>query len=304
MLICRLDHISKETDMDVYIIVDMEGISGVTDGRMIRTGHQQWVSRGRGLMTAEVNACIEGVLAAGAQRIWVKDGHDSGENILREQLQPAAELISGSTASGMGGLIPGIESGFDVLILLGFHAKMGTLNAHFDHTISTATISEIRFNETAVGEIGIYGAFAGHFGVPTVMVAGDVAATKEAIALFGENIQTVAVKQGLGRFSTRTLSPEETHPLIREAAKASLSTTVAPWRLDAPFNVEVDFLRSAEADMAALVPGSQRVGARTVAYTHDDPEMTFQAMQAMVNLGGIAASRWARNLYTTGAPVT
>ena len=62
--------------MDVYIIVDMEGLSGITDGRMIRTGHQEWATRGRREATLEVNAAIEGALAAGAKRIWVKDGHD------------------------------------------------------------------------------------------------------------------------------------------------------------------------------------------------------------------------------------
>lgn len=289
--------------MDVYMVVDMEGLSGVTDGRMIRTGHQEWATRGRQQATSEVNAAIEGVLAAGAKRIWVKDGHDSGENLLREKLHKEAELISGSTASGIAGLMPGLDSSFDRLFQIGFHARMGTREAHFDHTISTATVSEVRLNGVPVGELGIYGAYAGMFGVPTVLVTGDVAATNEATELFGE-IETVAVKQGLGRFATRTLSPEETRPRIREAAEAAMALAIEPWRVGSPLTVEMDFLRSAEADMAELVPGAVRGGARTVIYTHDDLGMSFKALQTMVNMGGIAASRWARNLYTTGAPVT
>ena len=287
--------------MDVYIVVDMEGLSGITDGSMIRTGHSEWANRGRWQATHEVNAAIDGALAAGAKRIWVKDGHDSGENILREELRKEAELISGSTASGIGGLLPGMDSSWGCLFQLGFHARMGTSEAHFDHTISTATVSEVRLNGVAVGELGIYGAYAGLYGVSTVLVTGDVAATLEASDLFGD-IETVAVKQGIGRFSTRTLSPEETRPRIREAAETAISLAIEPLRVSSPLTVEMDFLRSAEADMAQLVPGSERSGARTVSYTHDDPEMSFQALQAMVNLGGIAASRWARNLYTTGAP--
>ncbi len=287
--------------MDVYIVVDMEGLSGITDGHMIRTGHSEWAARGRWQATYEVNAAIDGALAAGAKRIWVKDGHDSGENLLREELRKEAELISGSSASGIGGLLPGINSSWGCLFQLGFHARMGTSEAHFDHTISTATVSEVRLNGVPVGELGIYGGYAGLYGVPTVLVTGDVAATIEAADLFGD-IETVAVKQGIGRFSTRTLSPEETRPRIREAAETAVSLAIEPWQLSSPLTVEMDFLRSAEADMAQLVPGSERSSARTVTYTHDDPEMSFQALQAMVNLGGIAASRWARNLYTTGAP--
>jgi hypothetical protein len=56
--------------------------------------------------------------------------------------------------------------------------------------------------------------------------------------------------------------------------------------------------------MAELVPGAIRDSARCVSYTHENANMAFKALQAMVNLGGIASSRWARNLYTTGAPVT
>lgn len=287
--------------MDVYIVVDMEGLSGITDGRMIRTGHPEWASRGRWQATYEVNAAIDGALAAGAKRIWVKDGHDSGENLLREELRKEAELISGSSASGIGGLLPGLNSSFGCLFQIGFHARMGTSEAHFDHTISTATVSEIRLNGEPVGELGIYGAYAGLYNVPTVLVTGDVAATLEATELFGD-IETVAVKQGIGRFSTRTLSPEETRPRIREAAEAAMSLTLEPWLVSSPLTVEMEFLRSAEADMAQLIPGAERSGPRCVTYTHSDPEMSFKALQAMVNLGGIAASRWARNLYTTGAP--
>jgi D-amino peptidase len=286
--------------MDVYIVVDMECISGITNGSMIRVGHSDWASRGRHLATAEVNAAIEGALSAGAKRIWVKDGHDMGENLVREELHETAELLSGTAA--VVGHMPGLDESFDAVMLLGFHARMGTLHGHYDHTISTASISEVRLNRIPVGEIGIYGAVAGRYGVPVVLVTGDEAGAHEGAELFGE-IETVAVKQGYGRFSARVLSPKETHPRIRDAARRSLAAGGNPWKLDDPLHVAVDFLRSAEADMAEMVPGAERTGARTVEYRHEDPDMSFKALQAMVSLSGIAANRWARALYTSGAPV-
>lgn len=287
--------------MNLYIVVDMECISGITNGSMIRVGHSEWASRGRLIATAEVNAAIEGALAAGAKRIWVKDGHDAGENLVREALNPKAELISGSSA--VIGQLPGLDSSFDALFQMGFHARMGTPHAHFDHTISTACISEVRLNGVAVGEIGIYAAYAGFYGVPTTLITGDVAGVQEAIDLLGD-MEAVAVKQGLGRFSARVKSPEETQPLIRAAAERALKTKRQPWRLKTPLHVAVDFLRSAEADMAEMTPGSTRPGARTVEFAHDDPEIAFKALQAMVALGGAAANRWASALYMSGARVT
>lgn len=284
--------------MDVYLVVDMEGISGVTAGRMIRTGHSQWANRGRQLMTQEVNTVIEGALAGGAERIYVKDGHDSGENILSEELHTRAELIAGSTA--WKDLMPGIDDGFDMVFLVGFHARMGTTNAHFDHTVSTATISEVRLNGTPVGELGIYAAYAGSHGVPVGAVTGDVAAVEEMTELLGD-VEGVAVKQGLGRTVARVRSPEETRPEIRAAAEQAAGSDGELWEPETPVHFAVDFLRSADTDMAETVPEAERTGARTVEYQHDDPEVAFDALQSMINLGGIAASNWARALYTTGA---
>ncbi|MBM3449841.1 MAG: hypothetical protein FJX78_02450 [Armatimonadetes bacterium] len=289
--------------MNVYIVIDMECISGISAGNMIRVGHAEWAARGRRIMTREINVAIEGALAAGAKRIWVKDGHDAGENLLSEELNPAAELLSGTT-SAIPDHLPGIDSGFNAMFLMGFHARMGTLHGHFDHTISTATISEVRLNGTPVGELGIYAAIAGVHGVPVRLVTGDRAATDEMRALVGD-VEAVAVKDGFGRNSARVRSPQVTHPEIRAAAERALRDGGGrPWKLDLPIRIEVDFLRSADADMAEMIPEGKRMGARSVGFTHDHPRTAFRALNAMVALGGVAANRWARNLYGSGSPVS
>src|SRR2546427_3830337 len=59
-------------------------------------------------------------------------------------------------------------------------------------------------NGTEVGETGINAYFAGHHGVPVVLVTGDRAVTVEAKAVL-PNVHTVAVKDATGadRKSTR-----------------------------------------------------------------------------------------------------
>jgi D-amino peptidase len=283
--------------MNVYIVVDLECISGITTGSMIRTGHSEWATRGRQMATAEVNAAIEGALAAGARRIVVQDGHDSGENLLREALHPAADLLSGGMAVTR--YMPGLDRSFDAVFLIGFHARMGTAQAHFDHTISTACISEVCLNGAPIGEIGLYAAYAGMHAIPVALITGDRAGVAEAEALLGE-VAGVSVKEGLGRFSAMVMAPELIRPRIREAAERGLRLPAKVLTPRTPTHLAIDFLRSAEADMAEMLPGSRRIGPRSVEYQHDDPATAFQAMEAMVNLAGIAASRWAQALYTTG----
>lgn len=286
--------------MSIYIVADMEGISGVSGETVVRVGHSEWAERGRHYMASDVNAAIEGALAAGAKRIWVRDGHAGGDNLVRERVHPAAHLISG--AGAVSSHLPGLDDGFDAVFLIGFHARMGTHKAQMDHTITTAAIDEVRLNGTAVGEIGIYAAYAGTFGVPVALVTGDAAATKESEVLLGD-VGTVAVQEAYGRFSSRLLSFEDAHARIREGAAAAIRSRRLPWRLEIPITVAVDFLRSADADMAECVPLSRRSGPRTVEYSADAPDVAFRALQALVHLGGIAAHRWATTIYGSGSKI-
>lgn len=279
------------------MIVDMEGISGVYSERMVRVGATEWSQRTRQLATAEVNVLVEGAIAGGAARVWIQDGHDAGENLLSDQLHEAAELIVGAQA--VADHMPGLDDSFDKLFLVGFHARMGTPHALMDHSVTTTTVSEIRFNEMAVGEIGIYAAYAGLRGIPTSLITGDAAAVEEAKGLLGE-IEAVAVMDSYGRATTRIRSPKITHPQLRAAAERAVHSSYAPWKPETPLHLAIDFLRSSDADMAEMVPGTQRTGARTVEYVHDDYEMVFKALKSMIYLGGIAAHRWASTIYTTG----
>ena len=286
--------------MNVYIVIDMEGVAGVTHGSMIRTGHVEWRDRGTRLMTAEANAAIEGAFLGGATSVLVKDGHDSGQNIRREDLDPRAELVTGNSVTV--GLMPGLDSTYDKLFLMGFHAKMGTRFAQFDHTISTATINNLSINNIVVGEIVMYGMLAGLSGVSVALTTGAGPAVDESLDLFGSH-QGVRVKQGLGRFAVRTFNPAQVLTQITEGAKNAMDNGAPPLEISLPVTISIDFLRSAEADMAEMVPGSVRSSARTVQYVHEDPDTAFQALQAMVALAGIAASRRASGLYKSGDSV-
>ena len=51
--------------------------------------------------------------------------------------------------------------------------------------------------------------------------------------------------------------------------------------------IEVDHRRGLEADYAAIQPGAERVGDRTVAYRGDDPVAVYRMFLAGVRLAGI-----------------
>ena len=265
--------------MNVLISVDMEGISGVVTSDHTSSSHKEY-ERFRKLMTAEANAAIEGALAGGAGQIVVNDSHGQMANILIEELNPVAELISGSPKPF--GMMQGIGPEVDAVFFVGYHAASGTGAAVLEHTWSGHAV-ELRLNGQGVGETGLNAALAGAYDAPVILVTGDRAVTEEAHALLGE-IETVAVKDGVTRSAARCLHPEVAHERIRQAAERALNLAVPPFVVPSPITLRVVFQRASHADMAALVPGSQRVDGRTVEWTGEDMSTVYKVFRAMAAL--------------------
>ena len=266
--------------MKILISVDMEGVSGVVTWDHVDSKHKEY-ERFRKLMTAEANAAIEGALAGGATQIVVNDSHGGMKNILIEELNPAAELISGSPKPF--GMVQGIGPDVDAVFFVGYHAVAGRGAGILAHTWSSRIVQEVRLNGQVVGETGLNAATVGGYGVPVVLVTGDRAVTEEARALLGE-IETVAVKDGVTRTAAQCLHPKVAHERIRQAAERALKLKVAPFVLPSPITVSVAFQNGLRADQAALLPGSRRVDGRTVEWTGDDMPTVYKAFRALAAL--------------------
>ena len=182
-------------------------------------------------------------------------------------------------------MMEGIDDGFDAAMFIGYHARSGTPRAIIDHTY-TDRVHEARLNGKPVGELAINAALAGAHDVPIAMVSGDQALAAEARDLLGEAVETVVVKQAVGRFAARSVHPSEACRRIREGATTALRRRHQPLRLSSPITLEVEFELTQMADMAELVPGSVRIGGRTLQYRHDDYREVFRAWRALYNLAG------------------
>lgn len=273
--------------MRVYISVDMEGVAGVvhedqtdpTDAR-----HAGEYNRFRRLMTDEANAAIAGALEAGARSVLVNDSHWLMRNLLAEELNPAAELLSGGPKRLS--MVEGIDAGFDAAMFIGYHARAGTRNATIDHTY-TSRVYEVRLNGESVGELALNAAMAGVHGVAVALVSGDRALAEEARAVLGGGVETVIVKEAVGRFAARSVAPAVACERIRQGAVSALKRGHTPFTIPPPIRLEVDFALTQMADMAELVPGSSRTGGRSVGYSGDDYRQVFRAWRAMYNLAGV-----------------
>lgn len=262
--------------MNVYISVDMEGISGV-----VFPGHCSLENgRFRKLMTAEVNAAVKGALAGGAERIIVNDAHGRQSNILIEELHPAAELITGVPKPH--GMMQGIGSEIDAVFLIGYHAMAGTEGGIIAHTM-TDHVAELSLNGLVVGETGLNAALAGAYDVPVVFVTGDQTTIEEARSQLGE-IETVAVKEGVSQTAALCLHPEVAAEKIKAAAERALKLKAKPFKVAFPLKAKITFNLPDCADMAEHVPGIHRLDGRTVEWASEDINSFYSTFQAVVFL--------------------
>jgi D-amino peptidase len=275
--------------MRVFLSVDMEGIGGVVHEDQTNPVDPRCAGeygRFRRLMTLEANAAIEGAIAGGATRILVNDSHWAMRNLLAEELHPAAELLSGGPKTWS--MMEGIELGWDLAAFIGYHAKAGTAHAILDHTY-TSRILDVRLNGRSVGELGINAALAGAHGVPVAVVSGDQALAAEVRDLLGPAVQAVIVKYAVSRHAARSVAPERAREMIREALRAAVAAAKAGHApalsiVAQPVELEVDFTLTVQADHAAMAPGFERKGPRTVGYRHGDYREIFRAFRTMFNL--------------------
>ena len=273
----------QKAGLKIYISVDMEGISGIVHSDQVSSGTAEYAD-GRKWMAQDVNAAVEGALAAGATEVVVNDSHGSMRNIDPDDLHPRAILISGSPKPLS--MMQGIDSSFAACLFIGYHAKAGTENAILDHTISSSVVRSIKVNGIEMPELGLNAAIAGYYGVPVVLVSGDTAVCRQAGEILGKDVVTVAVKEAQGRLAAKLVPMDEARLKSTAGVKEALGKLprIKPYKLASPYDFELTYHVSAQADMGAMIPGAKRIDARTLAFTAADYIEGFRALRAMINI--------------------
>ena len=105
--------------MKIFISADIEGVSGVATNVQLKKNDEY--QRFRKLMTADVNAAIRGAFNGGASEVVVADGHGNMSNLLPEELDERARLVSGNNRVMF--KLEGLDESFDGLMFVGRHRR-------------------------------------------------------------------------------------------------------------------------------------------------------------------------------------
>ena len=121
-------------------------------------------AEGRALLTREINKVARFLKEEGVDEIIVQDGHGSGLNVLWEKLSEDIDVcVTGAVKTRY--YPKGIENA-DGVILLGYHAMAGTMDALLEHTMSSVHYQNVWLNGEKAGEVAIDAGVLGDMGIP------------------------------------------------------------------------------------------------------------------------------------------
>jgi len=258
---------SAQTTKKVFMITDMEGVSGIYDTELQVEPFQspRW-EESRKLLTGEVNAAVEGLLAGGVTDVVVWDGHDSSRSLSVLDIHPKARLLTGRPISRTLEL----DSSYSAVIFIGQHAMAGADKGILSHSYDSRNIQNIWVNGKPTGEIGGRVLLAGALNIPVVMLSGDTAACAELHDLVPE-AECAEVKRGVSRNAGFMLSHPAACALIREKAQRAIERLAQfrPYKIQGPVEVRVEFTTAA-GRVYETREGVERVNERTWAFRGKD----------------------------------
>ena len=268
--------------MNVFISTDIEGTAGIVDWQHV-LGPGAEYEIGRQLLTNEVNAAIDGAVAAGAGHVLVNDAHWTMQNMRPADLHHNASYLSGKHKPLY--MMEGLDSTFDAVFMVAYHGAISAERAVLSHTYNPFAVWEVRLNGIPVGESALNALVACHHRVPVVLITGDEATAEEARP-FMPGVETVVVKRSVTRFAAENLHPDRACALIRAGATAAIErlTTISPPAIELPATLDITFLTADFAEMAIWVRGVERTATRTVTVTDDDPLRLYRSFVTIISL--------------------
>ncbi|MFN7532471.1 MAG: M55 family metallopeptidase [Gemmatimonas sp.] len=261
----------------VYISVDMEGISGVNGDNQTSAAGAEY-GRARKLMAEDANAAIRGAFEGGATEVVVNDSHGSQRNILPEDLDPRVRLISHSFKRH--GMMEGLDSTFDAVIFVGYHAKAGSPRGVFAHT-GSGVLRDLQINGLSVGEGGMNAFLARWYGVPVILVTGDDVAVEEQKATV-PTVRGVVVKRAINSRAVELRPLADARRDIQDAAKAAVAAArkAPPERL-ARYTVRMEMRDPTIPEVAAAFREIRLVDATTMEFTRESMPDAYRLIRVL-----------------------
>lgn len=232
---------SLTAQIKIFIETDLEGVSGVFNFTQTREKGSPENLKACEYFMADLAEVVRGLRDGGADEIVIIDGHGN-QAMVPHLMVPGAVYVTGKPKPD--GNHWKLDKSFSGIVMFGFHAMNGTKDGVLNHTQSSKSENKYWYNGVESGELAQTAIIAGYFGVPPILVTGDVATCREAVKFFGKSIVTVATKEGAGREAAALYPFEETRKALYEGAKKSIAAIpdCKPYLISTPIKARMEYL--------------------------------------------------------------
>lgn len=278
--------------MKIYVSCDIEGLAGIATFDMEKEDTVLF----RELYHQHVAWLIEGIQKSAKNEqiteITIADSHSRGLNLAYARLAEMDERIS--LVSGfprMDYMMSGLDSSYDVVFFLGYHAGIGKQKGNMAHGYSASVAYDLKINDLAMNETTINAAYASELGVPVGLIIGESGLEEQ---LFQEKMMPevpfVSTKESLGRYAIKNRPMQQ----VREAIVATTSQVLTSfalselprYALQTPATVKLQCVTTAQADRIEMLPMIKRIDGRTVSFVGETMKDVMNGIVAVVGLGG------------------
>ena len=186
-------------------------------------------------------------------------------------------------------MVQDADATFDGAFFIGYHGGAGDADAVLCHTYTPSVVYEVRVNGVVCSEATLNAGLLGYYGVPLLLITGD-RTTVEGVRAQMPWVRGVVVKESIGTSPPLRSPPAAAQRAIYEGARAAVAEAAiraGPTGSTRPSILEVDLVKTEQADLVATIPGFERTG------------RTVRPLRARQLSGGLQSVR--RNL-ATGRP--
>jgi D-amino peptidase len=272
----------------LLISADLEGSAGVASQHALAPDRWEWAAA-RQWMTAEVVAAAEAAFAAGYDEILVADSHGNAHNVDPDKLPDNVRLIRSwpRPLLQMQGIEdPAVEGCFFV----GYHDGSVAEGGLLAHSYHGGVYRNLKLNGVDCSEGYLNAALAGEFGKPVMFICGDAQTVADS-RRYAPQAETLETKSAIGWRASSSLPPKQVCRLISDAATRALAKKAAPFIVEGPYELELEFTTQLTAEMMSYLPSVQRRGAYSIAssFARIEQAMRFVSFAMLYSPTGVIA---------------
>ncbi|WP_300408444.1 M55 family metallopeptidase [Lagierella sp.] len=247
--------------MKFFISADIEGTTGCLNWDYTMGKSREYEIQ-KEIMTQEVLSCVKALTKVHPDcEILIKDAHHYGNNLDIRIFPKNCKIIRGWSHKPHS-MVQELNETFDAILFIGYHNAATMSSTPLSHSFNGSKFQRMRLNEEICSEFLFNYSIALHYGVPTILLTGDMGICEE-VRKKDSSIHTVYTYEGVGE-SIITKTPESVYDEIYQATIQAAKNIKKISPTKKPYTLQIQYKKHTDCLKASNYPGSRMLDSVTL----------------------------------------